>query len=262
MSTITVNDWNNVRFGSQSQVGIKVQEQINRVRRQFADQSLAGFVGTQSDFDVPSVYTDVSSAPGISSLMKIARAGDDINAVLMGNLTKVLDSRAWLISDDNLSIDIPESTPSSTKTSISDWVSYIRNNIDSLNESEQLANRITFLANEAILEGERPINEESLATFVMFVYSNSITSKPSIGITANGYIDALWRHSKDSLIEVIFRPGDESQIVTFSPDLTNAASINKRVATLPIKTIMDVIRSRKLDYLLYGSNEAIFAQAV
>jgi hypothetical protein len=262
MSTITVNDWNNVRDGSQSQVGIKVQEQINRVRRQFADQSLAGFVGTQSDFDVPSVYTDVSSAPGISSLKKIAMAGDDIDAVLLEKLTNVLDSRAWLVSDDNLSIDIPESTPSSTQTSISDWIAYIRNNMDSLKESEQLANRITFLANETILEEGRPINEESLATFVMFLSSNRITSKPSTGITADGYIDALWRHSKDSLIEVIFRPGDESQIVTFSPDLTNAMSINKRVATLPIKTIMDVIRSRKLDYLLYGSNEVIFAQAV
>lgn len=262
MSSITVNDWNNGHDDSQSQVGIKVQEQINRVRRQFANQSLAGFVGTQSDFDVPSADTDVSSGPGISSLKKIAMAGDDINAALLEMLTNNLDSRTWLVSDYNLSIDVPVSIPSSTKTSISDWISYIRNNMDLLKESEQLANRITFLANEILLEEGRTINEESLATFVMFLSSNRITNKPSVGITADGYIDALWRHSKDSLIEVIFRPGDESQIVTFSPDLTHKMSTNKRSATLPIKTIMNVIKSRKLDHLLCDSNEFIFAKAV
>lgn len=262
MSTITVNNWNNAHDGSQSQVGIKIQEQINRVRRQFTDQPLAGFVGTQSDYDVSSAYTDVSSGPGISSLKKFAMASDDIDTVLLEKLTKILDSRAWLVSDCKLLIDIPVSTPSSTKTSISDWISYIRNSMDILKESEQLANRISFLANETLLEEGIPVDEESLATFIMFLSSNKITNKPSVGINADGYIDALWRHSKDSLIEVIFRPGDESQIVTFSPDLANAMSINKRAATLPIKTIMDVIKSRKLDYLLYDSNEFIFAKAV
>lgn len=262
MTTITADQWNTVDDSSQSQARIKVQEQINRVRRRFEDQSLTGSASTQSEFDEPSVFADATSGSGIGSLNAIARVSDELDAVLLEKLTKILDSRIWLASDRNLAIDIPESTPSSTKATTSDWISFIRNNMESLDEADQLANRIAFLANEIVLEEGRTINEDSLATFVMFLSSNSITNKPRVGITAAGYVDALWRHSKDSLIEIIFRPGDESQIVTFSHDLIDASLINKRAATLPIKNIMDVIRSRKLDYLLYDSKDCVFSKAV
>jgi hypothetical protein len=262
MTTITKDQWNSLDDSNQSQACIKVQEQINRVRRQLERQSLTGSASTLSDVDESFVFADVTSGLGIGSLDVIARVSDGLDSVLLEKLTKILDSRIWLTSDRNLAIDIPESTPSSTKATISDWISFIRNNMDSLNQADQLADRVSFLANEIVLEEGRIINEDSLATFVMFLSSNRITNKPSVGITTAGYVDALWRHSKDSLIEIIFHPGDESQIVTFSHDLINASLINKRAATLPINTIMDVIRSRKLDYLLYDSKNRMFPKAL
>lgn len=148
-------------------------------------------------------------------------------------------------------VDNLVSVPSiSNKMSIPEWIFYIRNKLISLEECEQMANRISLLAYDVETNDGVSIDEESLATFVMFLSSNNIERRPNIGLSSNGYIDALWRGSKDILTEIIFLPGHESQIVTFSPDLVKPEIINKRVATLPISNIMDVITSRNLKFLI------------
>lgn len=251
MHSITIDDWNNLNNGNPKQTGFKVQEQINWLRRRIDDcASLAG-LAAQSEYNESTKFTETNSSAGISSLNELVLTASDNDE----NLKKILDAQGWieptqeLAADDNL-VSAPGG---SNKMSIPECIFHIRNNLVSRNEYDQMADRISLLAYEVEINEGVSINEKSLATFVMFLSSNKIEIGPNIGLTSNGYIDALWRHSKDMLIEIIFLPGHESQIVTFSPDLVNQKVINKRVAILPISKIMGVISSRNLDSLFYYS---------
>jgi len=145
--------------------------------------------------------------------------------------------------------DIP-TLPIKKQDSITEWVLYIRSNLSFLNDYEKLAARISLLSEDAEFNDNVSIDSKSLATFLMFLNSNKIDVKPSIGLNNKGYIDALWQQSRDLLVEIIFTPGHESQLVTFSPDLEDPEVINKRAATLPINDIARVICSRNLNSLL------------
>jgi len=242
MPSITANDWNSLNSRDQEQAGFKIQEHINKVRRQFENNSFSGLISTQSDSNEENSYS------GISSLLRLAVTTNN-------NENNWFDARDWVRSIQELKIENLVSVPSSKKTSVSEWVSYVRNNLVSLNERELMADRISLLATDVESNEDVLIDERSLATFLMFLSSNKIEKRPSIGLTSNGYIDALWRCSKNLLIEIIFHPGHESQVVTFSHDLEDAEVINKRVATLPIANIMSVISNRNLDSLFSSDND-------
>lgn len=253
MASITVDDWNNLNSGNPQQIGFKVQEQINKIRRQSEHGSISGQMSTQGDHDASTNCVQSNSFSGISSSQRLALVSDN------ETVTRWLDARVWVESPHEIAIDSPVSTPSPKKTSVSEWVSYVHNHLIVLKEHEQMADRILLLANDIETNDGISVDEKSLATFIMFLSSNKIEKRPSIGLNSNGYIDALWRRSKDLLVEIVFFPGHESPIVTFSPDLVNPKVICKRVATLPIGNIMDVISNRNLDSLFYNNEAALAA---
>lgn len=158
-----------------------------------------------------------------------------------------IDVNLWWTNPLQLDDIFPKSVPSKEKSSIADWINSLRNDMPYLEGYCDLADRITSLRNE-----ETVINDKSLSTFIMFLKSNHINNRPFVGLKDNGYIDALWKHSSSKLIEIIFHPGEESQIVTFSPDLVEKTKIIRRVATLPINNMLGIIHSRKLDSLLFN----------
>ncbi len=252
MHSITIYDWKNLNIGNPKQTGFKVQEQINWLRHQITYASFAG-LGTQSEYIEQISSKETNSSAGILSLNRLG-----VTAIVnYGNVNKWLDARDWIEPTDELAEDdnLVSEPSSSNKMSIPEWIFHIRNNLVSFNENEQMANRISLLAYDVETNEGVAIDEESLATFVMFLSSNKIERRPNVGLSSNGYIDALWRCSKDLLVEIIFLPGHESQIVTFSPDLVNPEVINKRVAILPISNITDVISSRNLDSLFSYSKD-------
>ena len=243
-SALAVNnldDWNT------DQLSFNIQGSINRARRELDRNWNLNLTGNKSDS-----YTDVNSLSGSTAVSSIVH-GIDITDV-----EEMFDPRVWLQTEEVLLVKgSVSSTPSVKKAGVSEWVSYIQNDLSYLKGYKKLAERIQLLANDIEINDGISINEESLSTFVMFLASNRINKKPSIGLSSRGYIDALWRNSQGRLVEIIFSPGHESQIVTFSNDLVNPDVMNKRVATLPIKNIMDVISSRNLSSLL-RDKKAIF----
>lgn len=256
MSSITANYWNDLNSGNPKQIVSQVQEQVNKVRRRFNYGTYAEHLGTQSEHNEPTSYTDTRSYSEISSSKRLALTSNDEERV-----KKLLDVGVCITLKRELATDMPESTPTSKKMSVPEWISYIRNDLNVLYENEQLADRISLLANDVETNEGLSIDEGSLATFIMFLSSNKIEKRPSVGLSSNGYIDALWRDSKDMLVEIIFLPGHESQIVTFSADLIDSEIINKRVATLPISNIMDVIIKRSLDSLFSYNKESEVTRA-
>lgn len=244
MHSITVNDWSNQNDGIPELINFKLQEQVDKVRRQLENRSPLELMNTQGDIENSVSDTPSSSFAGISPIKYIVSTSGNRESMI-----NTLDARYWIEQTYKLSIDNIISEPGSKKMSISEWVSYVRNNMISLNEHDQMADRISCLATDVETNEGISIDEKSLATFIMFLSSNKIEKRPSIGLNSSGYIDALWRFSQDLLVEIIFLPGHESQIVTFSRDLEDPEVINKRVATLPIANIMDVISNRNLDSL-------------
>lgn len=254
MTAITANNWNTLNRGNDNHIGFRIQEQINKVRRQYESGSSAVPISTQGDYTKLASQTESSSLSGVSLLLRSALAGGKESTV-----SAWLDSRDWVNLAGELGIDNPVSVPSLKKTSISEWISYVRNNLPFLENSESMGDRLSLLAYDEEASESVAVDNASLATFVMFLSSNKIERKPSIGLKDSGCIDALWRYSKDQLVEIVFLPGHESQIVTFSPDLLNPNVINRRVATLPIGNIMDVISSRNLNSLFFKSSKAVRA---
>lgn len=242
MHTIPIDDLKYLNINNPKQTEFKVQKQINSLLQRIALASIAG-LDTQSEYIEQISSKETTSSADIFPSNRLA--------------VPVLDVRDCIERKDEFAVDdnLVSEPSNSNKMSIPEWIFHIRNNLVSFNENEQMANRISLLAYDVETNEGVSIDEESLATFVMFLSSNKIERRPNVGLSSNGYIDALWRCSKDLLVEIIFLPGHESQIVTFSPDLVNPEVINKRVAILPISNIMGVISSRNLDSLFSYSED-------
>lgn len=252
MDSITICDWENSNIGNPKETGFKIQEQINSIRHRITCASSAG-LSTYSEYIEQINSKETNSYTGMLSLsgLRFPPIFDSWKQNKRLNAQDWIEPTNELVDDDNL-VSEPSS---SNKMSIPEWIFYIRNDLVSFNEKEQMANRISLLAYDEETNEGVSIDEESLATFVMFLSSNKVERRPNVGLSSNGYIDALWRCTKDLLFEIIFLPGHESQIVTFSPDLVKPEVINKRVAILPIRNIMDVISSRNLGSLFSYSKD-------
>ena len=244
MRAVASTDWNDQYGFNNELIGNQVQNALENVLRQSSDYHSAIPKSMPSDNHKLNYNAAKDTFSGISPMPDLAQTLND-------SMRKSFDAQVWLRYTSDLSVNHLVSAPSKKKISISEWVTHIRNNLTTLDKYEQLADRISLLANDIDTNDGILINKGSLATFIMFLESNNIRQKPAIGLKSNGYIDALWKKSKDSLIEIIFNPGHESQVVTFSSDLTNSETIHRRVATLPIKNIMGILSSRKLDSLLF-----------
>ena len=254
-NSMTADNWDSLNGESPKQIGLKIQKQINKGRHNLY-APYAALYSTLGDFEgMLDVTVSTLSANLISLQKKLPELGCDDRE----RIKRQLDAQSWIEPKQVLAVDRPTSIPSSTKTSISEWIYFVRNNMRTLNGHAQLADRISFLANDIETNDSAPIDEKSLATFIMFLSSNKIEEKPSVGLNSNGCIDALWRYSKDILVEIVFLPGHESQIVTFSPDLDAPDVVNKRVATLPIQNILDVIYSRNIDSLLFSKEVKVIS---
>ena len=131
--------------------------------------------------------------------------------------------------------------------------------------AEISSRKIIELTNQSRVNvGAEPVTENALLTRAAYQKAEDMLDRdyfnhedpdgnmPWYWLKDNGYIDALWKHSSSKLIEIIFHPGEESQIVTFSPDLVEKTKIIRRVATLPINNMLGIIHSRKLDSLLFN----------
>jgi hypothetical protein len=240
MNELAYNDFNDTNLYPS-----KLQNQVNRVRQHLSHDVSVDAYNTKSELSASS-YTFVNSGPGISSL-------DVVEAIQNVNVNRWYNPNEW-IKDRNeyfVPIDFQASTATLHNLSVSEWVAFIRFSLVYMPESGKLADRINLLVKDDEYNEGVKINTQSLSNFAMFLSTNKIVKKPSVSMNSNGYIDALWRSEEGLLVEIIFHPGDESQIVTFSSDLINYEVINKRVATLPIKSIMGIIKGRRLNNLLY-----------
>lgn len=241
MPTVTENVCN------RESILFQLQEQLNHTFRQYNVASRA-YLSTQSS-NIESIYSPFSASKNLSN----GYSTENPNHKIYDEIKNITERILTKSEPEKLTIDCSKSTPDSKELNVPEWLSYIRNNLYIINKHDQLAERISILANDADMNEGVLIDLDSLATFIMFLSSNKIDKRPSVGLNRNGFIDALWRESKDMLVEIVFFPSHESQIVTFSPDLVNPKVINKRVATLPIRNIMSVISSRNLDSLFFSS---------
>lgn len=235
-NTLTVDNWDTLSTDVQPQWPFRIQEQINNIRSQYREWSLSNSYAYSS--------TEVSSTPGLSP-----QYDQD---------SKVEDTRDWVSYLTSRLINEPSSQTSKFDMSVIYLTTFLNAKLSSMNSEDRkaLTERIYSLMQYAAEEGEQ-INIISLSAFVMFLVNNNIDKSPLIAINSNGYIDALWKENKDRLIEIVFLPGNESRLVTFSHNFTKPDKIDRRAATLPISTIIDVIKNRKLETLIYSQNKRL-----
>ena len=255
IDSVTADEWDSLDDDNQKQINLKIQKQINKGRHNLY-APYAALYSTLGDFEG---MLDVTVPTLSANLISLQKKLLELECDDRERMKKQLDVQSWIEPKQKLALDSLTSIPSSMKTSISEWIYFVRNNMRTLDGHTQLADRISFLANDIDTNDSAPIDEKSLATFIMFLSLNKIEKKPSVGLNSNGCIDALWRYSKDILVEIVFLPGHESQIVTFSPDLDASDVVNKRVATLPIQNILDVIYSRNINSLLFSKEVKVIS---
>lgn len=245
MAMTIQNEYDEPDVQDSMKIGIDIQNMVNDARRRFAQDEPSIYMGTQtfSGFDV-------TSGPGLSSIDQYAwNLAEDHRK----DLVQQLDARTWIVRGIGYHPIHPTSTSSRSRQNpydVSRWITYIRSNLLVMRDREQLADRLSELATEHYLETKGEISSESLAECVMFLSNYRIGRRPYVGVTDQGYISCLWRNENDELVDILFLPGDESQVVTFSRDFNNPEKINHRSATLPIKRIFGVLIDRKLDSLL------------
>ena len=147
MSEITFNDL--IENENINQIGFKVQEQINRVRRRIANDALSIWSSTQIEHDDEVIgYMDVSSGASTSISRYVASLTDKAS---IEEFNKSYDSRSWVEPKQTYSYDLISSIPSMKKFSVYEWVSFIRSNLLFLDMHDQLADRIMQLLSLEII---------------------------------------------------------------------------------------------------------------
>jgi len=242
---VEVNDFETVDRNYDAGVSKKIQDSVVRARKHIVEMRTGA---TELRKSSARAYSQTSNY--IETLVSSGTSFDW--SVDVDKFTKAFDDIEITVHRvPNFTVDRKVSYSSSKKLSLADWLVFIKNDLTDLDSNIELADRINDLSKEKDDLEVGSINSDSLSTFVMFLSSNKINKKPAVGLTRKGYIDASWRSSDNSLIEIVFKPGDESSMVTFSHDRIKKNIINRRVATLPIKNMIDIIKSRKLSKLLY-----------
>lgn len=252
MNAITYNEAIEYSDNTSTLDLISIQGQIDSFRVGFRDQIASVTLETGSERYLPETITHVNSGAGIVPISALAE-----EIVLNFSPSMPIENNfivdSWKLSDTNPAPpSIVASVPSSYQPSLLEWAGYIRNKLPRLKDCQVIAQRLEHLIDELSTDDEEPqINIDSLSTFAMFLASNDIEKRPTIGVDSQGCIDALWRTSDEMLIEILFRPGHESILITFAPDIANPTQIHKRVATLPIVSIVGILEHRNLLPLLY-----------
>lgn len=84
----------------------------------------------------------------------------------------------------------------------------------------KLAERIQYLFSESQIEDDeyqKDLNVESLQAFIDFYLQNTQFKEPSIVLTPEGYIRALWKESAKKFFRLEFVPNLDVRFVLFNP---------------------------------------------
>lgn len=219
----------------------RIQEETLAARKKLASESIE--TSTSSSTAAFTCAADLTA--------KNKTAG--INDFLSHQLTDVLDGtepsvkqwdiRTYFTDKATGSTTHQPSKYSTSHTTVSDLISYVRNHLKSAYASN-LANRLEYLRDASIEEApeQSPISVASLQGFISFIQKEHSLSKPDLVLTYTGNIRAEWHKSRKEHFAAEFLPNGQVRYVVFARDPNHTLRTDRTQGLVSAESLLDKVK--------------------
>ena len=106
---------------------------------------------------------------------------------------------------------------------------------------EETANSLgeLLLYEEELEPGEQPLSLPSMKRFIRFLIEHSDLREPSIVITDEGNIKAIWQHSKNQIFWIEFYPNGDVRYLSFVPNERRSDGVERTAGRSTVSDIFD-----------------------
>jgi hypothetical protein len=153
------------------------------------------------------------------------------------------DIRSYF-ADDPSRLALSQSSKHTTShTTTSDLISYIRNHLRSIYASD-LANQLDYLREASIEEApeQSPISAASLQGFISFMQIEGDLAKPDLVLTYTGNIRAEWHKSRKEHFAAEFLPTGQVRYVVFASDPSHPSRTDRTQGLVSADSLLDKVK--------------------